>query len=89
VKHWKPKEVVLDMESLRENNKFYFSVNEILNESQIRSFFSRIKCERQIKAAQQTTADTVSAKEQIVKDFSDENDDEHIDSALQELEDNL
>ena len=53
VSRWKPKEVVLDMERLKENNKFYFSANEVLKESQIRSFFSRIKHERQISAAPQ------------------------------------
>ena len=29
VKHWKLREVVLDIETLRENNKFYFLGNEI------------------------------------------------------------
>ena len=38
VKHWKPKKVVLDMETLKENIRFYFSASEILNESQILSF---------------------------------------------------
>ncbi|CAF4700857.1 unnamed protein product [Rotaria sp. Silwood2] len=87
IKHWKPKEVVLDMETLKENNKFYFSANEILKESQIRSFFSRLKRERQIIATQPTPTDKLSVKEQTVKDFDDENDDEEIDSDLHDEED--
>ena len=52
-KHWKPKDVVWDMESLKENNKFYFTAREILNENQIRSYFCRLKRERQISSMQQ------------------------------------
>ena len=88
-KHWKPKDIVLDMENLIENNKFYFSANEILKESQIRSYFGRIKQERQISAAQQTSTNKVSLKDQVVKDFNSENDDEQFDSDLQEMENDL
>ena len=67
VKQWKLRGVVLDMETLRENNKFYFLTNEILKESRIRSFFGRLKREKQMSAAQQTAADKLSGKEQTVK----------------------
>jgi hypothetical protein len=89
VNHWKPKEVVLDMETLKENKKFYFSANEILSESQIRSFFGRIKRERQINATQKPPTDKVFVKEKIVKGFDDENDDDEVDSDLQELEEDF
>jgi hypothetical protein len=89
VKHWKPKEVALDMETLKGNHKFYFSAKEILSESQIRSFFEQIKRERQIMATQKTPTDKVFVKEKIVKEFDDENDDIEIDSGLQELDDDF
>jgi hypothetical protein len=89
VKHWKPKEVASDMETLKENQKFYFSANEILSESQIRSFFGRIKRERQIKTKQKTPTNKVFVKEKIVERFDDEDDDQEIDSDLQELEDDF
>ena len=54
VKHWKPKEVVFDMDTLKENGKFYFKAREILSESQVRSYFSRLKRERQLPTEQQT-----------------------------------
>ena len=84
--HWKSKDIVVNMENLIEN-KFYFSANETLKENQIRSYFSRIKHERQISAAQQTSTNKVSVKDQVVKDFNSENDDEQFDSDLQEMED--
>ena len=84
---WKPKDIVVDTENLIENNKFYFSANEILKENQIRSYFSRIKHERRISAAQQTSTNKVSVKDQVVKDFNSENDDEQFDSDLQEMKD--
>ncbi|CAF4148956.1 unnamed protein product [Adineta steineri] len=88
IKHWKPKEIVLDMEDLKLNNKFYFSANEILKESQIRSFFSRIKRERQIPALQQTPSDKASVKELTAKNFvNDEIDDDEVDSELQDEDD--
>ena len=87
VKQWKPREVVLDMETLRENNKFYFLTNEILKESQIRSFFGRLKRERQMSTAQQTPADKFSVKEQTAKNFNDKNDDEEIDLDFQDEDD--
>ena len=87
MKQWKPREVVLDMETLRENNKFYFLANEILKESQIRSLFGRLKRKGQMSAAQQTPADKFSVKEQTVKKFNDENDDEEIGLDLQDEDD--
>ena len=83
---WKHKDIVVDMENLIENNKFYFSANEILKENQIRSYFSRIKPERQISAAQQTSTNKVFVKDQVVKDFNSESDDEQFDSDVQEME---
>jgi hypothetical protein len=58
-------------------------------ESQIRSFFGRIKRERQIKATQKTPTTKVFVKEKIVERFDDEDDDQEIDSDLQELEDDF
>ncbi|CAF4715043.1 unnamed protein product, partial [Rotaria sp. Silwood2] len=81
--HWKPKEVASDMETLKENNKFYFSANEILSESQIRSFFSRLKRERQISGVEQTSTDKLSVQEKRVKSYDNENDDQ------EELEDDF
>ena len=46
-KHWKPKDVATDMENLRVNGDFYFSSDELLKENQIRSFFGRLKQERE------------------------------------------
>ena len=89
-RHWKPKEVVVRYgKNLRENNEFYFSANEVLNENQIRSFFGRVKRDRQVGAAKQMPNDKASAKKQVVKDFDEENDDEEIDSGLQESEDDF
>ena len=51
VRHWTLKEVVLDMETLRENNKFYFLTNGIVKKNQIRSSFGRLKRQRLICAA--------------------------------------
>jgi hypothetical protein len=54
VQHWKLKEVVLDMETLKEDKKFYFSTSENFErESNSLFFFARMKRERQISAAQQ------------------------------------
>ena len=81
--HWEPKEVMSDMETLKENNKFYFSANEILNESQIRSFFGRLKRERHISGVEQTSTDKLSVQKKSVKSYDDENDDQ------EELEDDF
>ncbi len=43
VKHWKIKEVALEMEPLKENGKFYCSTSEFSTGSQIRSYFIRMK----------------------------------------------
>jgi hypothetical protein len=86
VKHWKPKEVVFDMETLKENGKFYFVANELLKESQVRSFFCRLKRERQLTATQQSSTNNVIIKNKLVKNTRDYNDDEEIDSELEELE---
>ena len=86
MKHWKPKEVVFDMETLKENGKFYFSASELLKESQVRSFFCRLKRERQVIPTRQSSMDNVIIENKLVKNTSDDNDDEEIDSELEELE---
>jgi len=86
VNHWKPKEVVFDMETLKEDGKFYFAANELLKESQIRSFFCRLKREKQLIPTRQSSMDNVIIKNKLVKNTSDDNDDEEIDSELEELE---
>ena len=78
VKYWKPKEVVLDMDILKENGKFYFKAREILSENQIRSYFSRLKRERQLSSKQQASESRV---------FTD--DSEEVDSELETLEQEL
>ena len=78
VKHWKPKEVVLDMDTLKENGKFYFKAREILSESQVRSYFSRLKRERQLPTEQQTSESRVTT-----------DDSEEIDPELEAFEQEL
>ena len=78
-KHWKPKDVMLDMETLKENGKFYFSASEILNENQIRSFFSQLKREGQIAATRNLSVGNVVIKDKPVKNPGDD-DDEEIDA---------
>ena len=38
VKHWKPKEVVLDIEASKENGKFYFSAMKVLTKIRFAHF---------------------------------------------------
>ena len=44
---WKPEAVPAEMEYLKENGIFVFAENELLKASQIRSYFSRLKSNRQ------------------------------------------
>jgi len=44
---WKPEAVVAEMECLKDRGVFVFSDNEFLKASQIRSYFSRLKSNRQ------------------------------------------
>ncbi|CAF1457032.1 unnamed protein product [Rotaria sordida] len=61
--------------------------NEILNESQIRSFFGRLKRERQISGVEQTSTDKLSAQKKSVKSYDNENDDqEELEDDFQENE---
>ncbi|CAF3087470.1 unnamed protein product [Rotaria sp. Silwood2] len=85
VKHWKPKEVVLDMETLKESGKFYFSASEILSENQVRSFFCRLKRKGQVIATRNSSDGNVVIKDKLVKNTSNDNDDEEIDSKLEAL----
>ncbi|CAF3856024.1 unnamed protein product [Rotaria sp. Silwood1] len=64
-----------------------FFANEILNESQIRSFFGRLKRERQISGVEQTSTDKLSAQKKSVKSYDNENDDqEELEDDFQENE---
>ena len=74
------------METLKENGKFYFSASELLKESQVRSFFCRLKCERHLIATRQSSANNVIIKNKLVKRASSHNDDEKFDSELEALE---
>ncbi|CAF4855500.1 unnamed protein product, partial [Rotaria sp. Silwood2] len=85
VKHWKPKEVVLEMETVKENDKFHFSASEILSENQVRSFFSRLKRERQITATGNSSVGNVVIKDKLVKNPIDD-DEEEIDEEIEALE---
>ncbi|CAF1444867.1 unnamed protein product [Didymodactylos carnosus] len=46
---WKPEAVAAEMEYLKDKGIFIFADNELLKASQIRSYFSRLKSNRQIK----------------------------------------
>ncbi|CAF3693675.1 unnamed protein product [Rotaria sp. Silwood1] len=90
VKHWKPKEVALDMETLKENGKFYFAAHEILSENQVRSYFRRLKREKQILTTQQSSADQIISREKALNYIDSTNDeDEETDSILRTLEEDL
>ena len=78
---------MLDMETLKENGKFYFSASEILNENQIRSFFSRLKREGQIAATRNLSVGNVVIKDKLVKNPDPgDDDDEEIDAEVEALE---
>ena len=87
VKHWKPKDVVADMENLRVKNKFYFSASEILKENQIRSFFGRMKRERQMVSSKESNIIPMDIDNNTGENTNEENDHEEIESDLEVLED--
>lgn len=79
VRHWKPKEVVADMEIFKVENRFYFSADEILTESQIRSLFGRMKRERQNLSKQYSNTFKVPLQTITTTDLDNRNDlDENI-----------
>ena len=84
MKHWRWKDIVIHRNNLRENNDFYFSVKEILSESQIYFFFGRLKRDRQTNTTQTALRDEVYVKEKLVKESYIEIDEEGMDSDLQE-----
>jgi hypothetical protein len=46
-KRWTPQEVATLIQNFKEDGKFWFSVDEFLKPSQIRSYFARLKAKRQ------------------------------------------
>ena len=86
VKHWKPKEVVFEMETLKKDGKFNFSASELLKESQVRSFFCRLKRDREVTGTRQVPTDNPIIKDNALKNYSNDNDDEDVDSELEVLE---
>ena len=86
VKHWKPKEVVFEMKTLKKDGKFYFSASELLNESQVRSFFCRLKRDREVTGTRQVPTNNPIIKDNALKNYSNDNDDEDVDSELEVLE---
>ncbi|CAF1548365.1 unnamed protein product [Adineta ricciae] len=85
IKHWKPKEVVLDRETLKANGKFYFSPSEILTESQIRSYFCRIKRDVEKNGSRLLSKNDSIVHQQVVTSTSTDRDDEEIDVELETL----
>ena len=65
---WKPENVVVEMETLKVNNVFYFSAHEILKVWQIRSFFSRMKSSRHEKQ----NASVDKCEEEDEEEFKDD-----------------
>ena len=87
-KHWKPKDVAADMENLRVNGDFYFSSDELLKENQIRSFFGRMKQERERAAAtKKKVVRHIDNDSNILQNISEEDDQDNIDLDLVVLED--
>ncbi|CAF3854906.1 unnamed protein product [Rotaria sp. Silwood1] len=86
VKHWKPRDVVADMENLRVNNMFYFSASEILTENQIRSFFGRMNRERQTVGSTENIGRRMDIGDNSAQNVNEKNDEEETDLDLQILE---
>ena len=89
IRHWKPKEVVFDMESLKQNGKFYFSANEILNENQVRSYFSRLAQEKEKIPSKTSQVINVVCKKKLNINNSSHNEDQESDSEGELLEQDL
>ena len=89
IRHWKPKDVVADMENLRIDNKFYFSATEILNENQIRSFFSRMKQEKHVNVREVAATTPMEIDDSVVDDLSktDNQNNDDLDSDLEGWQD--
>ena len=88
-KRWKPTEVMLDMETLKDNGKFCFTANEILSESQIRSYFARLKHDRQNLASRRSPLDPIVNDKSIKRNIDNSDEDEEIDSELVALEEDF
>lgn len=87
-KHWKPKDVATDMENLRVNGDFYFSSDELLKENQIRSFFGRMKQERERAAGtKKNVVRHMDTGNNILQNTSKKDDQDNIDLDLVVLED--
>ena len=74
------------METLKEDGKFYFSASELLKESQVRSFFCRLKRDREVTGIRQVPTDNAIIKDNALKNSSNDNDDEDVDSEPEVLE---
>ncbi|CAF4717350.1 unnamed protein product [Rotaria socialis] len=91
VRYWKPKEVILNMEILKEKGTFYFAASDSLSESQVRSYFCRLKRERQISSVPQSLDDQnfISDKTVIITDSKNDDEDEVTDSEIEALEEDF
>ena len=67
---WKSEAVAAEMECLKDNGSFVFAQNEFLKPSQIRSYFSRLKSNRQkdIKVEHCNDEDIEAFKEEQAAD---------------------
>lgn len=76
------------MENLRVNGDFYFSSDELLKENQIRSFFGRMKQERERAAGtKKNVVRHMDTGNNILQNTSKKDDQDNIDLDLVVLED--
>ena len=66
--------------------QFYFSASELLKESQVQSYFCRLKRDREVTGTRQVPTDNPIVKDNALKNSSNDNDDEDVDSELEVLE---
>ncbi|CAF3353587.1 unnamed protein product [Rotaria socialis] len=79
------------MEILKEKGTFYFAASDSLSESQVRSYFCRLKRERQISSVPQSLDDQnfISDKTVIITDSKNDDEDEVTDSEIEALEEDF
>ncbi|CAF2082378.1 unnamed protein product [Rotaria magnacalcarata] len=65
VRHWKPKEVILDMETLKEKGKFYFAASDILSESLSKNDDEDEETDSEMEALEEDFQDIENAVEEI------------------------